>query len=150
MRFMTKSAVIGVALAGVLTFGIACSDEDGNNDLGPLETPSVPENVLPTPPATGVEETRDDFVAAVNNQVDKMEERITEIEAESETKTGDAKEEADRQVGELKTRVGDLRNRLAEFEGANDDDVEEMRDDIENTVNEAQTEIETLADQLGI
>src|SRR5688500_1373738 len=105
---------MGMALAGVLAFGIACSDDDSDNDLGPLETPSVPDNVLPTPPASGVEENRDDFVDDVNNQIDKMEDRIAEIEAESDTISGDAKEEANRQVDELKNEVNDLRNRLAE------------------------------------
>jgi len=141
---------MAISVAGVLAFGIACSDDDGDNDLGPLETPSVPETVLPTPPASDVEENRDDFVDDVNNQIDKMEDRIAEIESESDGMSGDAKEEADRQVDELKNKVNDLRNRLAEFEGADDEDVQEVRDDIENTLNEAQTEIESLADQLGI
>ena len=150
MKLLTKTAVMAMTLAGVLAFGIACSDDDGDNDLGPLETPSVPENVLPTPPASGVEDDRDDFVNDVNNQIDKMEDRIAEIEAESDTMTGDAKEEADRQVEELKNAVSDLRNRLTEFKGANDGRAQEIKDDIENTLNEAQTEIESLADQLGI
>ena len=150
MKLLTKNAVMAMALAGVLAFGTACSDDDGDNDLGPLETPSVPETVLPTPPASGVEDDRDDFVDDVNNQIDKMEDRIAEIEAESDTMTGDAKEEADRQIDELKTEVKDLRNRLTEFEGADDGKAQEIKDDIENTLNEAETEIQSLADQLGI
>jgi septal ring factor EnvC (AmiA/AmiB activator) len=141
---------MAMALAGVLAFGVACSDDDGDNDLGPLETPSVPENVLPTPPASGVEDDRDAFVDDVNNQIDKMEERIADIEAESDTMTGDAKAQADRQIEELKTEVKELRNSLTEFEGADDGRAQEIKDDIENTLNEAQTEIESLADQLGI
>ena len=150
MKRLRSNALLGIALAGVFAFGVACSDDDSDDDLGPLETPSVPETVLPNPPASDTEQTKDEFVDDVNNQIDKMEDRIAEIEQDSDGLTGDAKEEADQQVEELKEGVNDLRNRLTEFEGANDEDAEAIREDIEGKLNEAQSEIEELADRLGI
>ena len=147
---LTRNVLMGFALAGVLTFGVACSDDDGDTDLGPLETPSVPETVLPSPPASGTEDDRDEFVDNVNNQIDKMEERISEIEQDSAGSTGEAREEADQQIDELKSEVGDLRDRLSDYEGANGPDAEAIRDDIESSLNEAENKIESLADRLGI
>ena len=150
MIALTKKTLMSLTLAGVLAFGVACTDDDDTDDLGPLETPSIPETVLPNPPASDAEDSRTEFTDKVNNQIDRMEARIAEIEDESEGMSGDAKEEADRQIDELKGEVNDLRARLDDYEGADEDDLEAIREDIEGTLNEAQTEIESLADQLGI
>ena len=150
MNAQTKKTLLGFTLAGVLAFGVACTDDEGDNDLGPLETPSVPETVLPSPPASDADQTRDEFADKVNNQIDRMEARIAEIEDEAKTLAGDAKEEANRQVDDLKGEVDDLKARLSDYESANEDDLEKIKDDIEGALNDAQTEIESLADQLGI
>jgi ElaB/YqjD/DUF883 family membrane-anchored ribosome-binding protein len=147
---LNRNAVIGFALAGILAFGVACSDDDSDNDLGPLETPSVPETVLPQPPASGTDDDSDEFVDNVKNQIDKMEERISEIEKDSSGSTGEAREEADQQIEELKSEVKDLRDRVSEFEDADGEDAEAIRDDIEASLNEAENKIESLADRLGI
>jgi septal ring factor EnvC (AmiA/AmiB activator) len=150
MKPLRTNALIGIALAGVLAFGVACSDDDPDADLGPLETPSVPETVLPSPPASDAEQTKDEFVDKVNNQIEQMEERINEIEEDSQGLTGDAREEADQKIEDLKSEVDDLRTRLSDFEGANSDDLDAIKEDIEGKLNDAQTEIESLADRLGI
>jgi Skp family chaperone for outer membrane proteins len=133
-----------------IVLGIACSDDNGADDLGPIETPSVPRTVLPSPPASNTDATKDEFVAKVNNQIERMEGRIAEIEAESQKLTGAAREEADRQVQELKDEVEDLRARLTDFEGAGPQDLDSIRRDIDARLNETATRVESLADQLGI
>ena len=147
----TTRMLMGLALAGALAFSVACSDDNGDDDgLGPLETPSVPKTVLPSPPASDADESRDEFTDRVNNQIERMEARIAEIEDESQNLSGDAKKEADRQVESLKDEVEDLRARLSDYEGASNDDLEAIREDIEGTLNKTQTKIESLADELGI
>jgi hypothetical protein len=143
-----KFLFAGLALAAVLTAGVACSDDDGNSDLLPDQTPSIP-TILPSPPAAnGIEDDKEEFKDDVNNQIDQLEARIDELKQDASN--GEAKDDAQKRIDDLKGDVDDLKDKLARVDTANGDDLDRLKQDIDNKLDETRTKVESLADELGL
>ena len=150
-----RSWIFGIAVAGALTFGLACGNDgdvdETNGGLG-LVTPtpaSEAEGGGIQPPAG--DEDRNDFIRSAEERYNRLEDRAGELEGDVNLMPeGDERDAAEERLQQLRGELSDVGSKINEARTSSDDDFEELRDDIDNSLGDAEDRIGELADRLGL
>lgn len=148
----TKSALFAsLALAGVLTLGMACADDDGTDGVT-IGTPSdaSPTATMTAPPANSSTNDRDDFISSIEAQLDLAETQVSALESELDLLSEDLRDDAQARIDDLNDEISEIRSELGDADSASDEEFESMKTDLENRVKTALTEVQELIRTLGI
>src|SRR3990170_4285226 len=77
------------------------------------------------------EETKEEYEAKVQRELDKTDERIKEFESQSGEATGDAKRELEEQTAGLKDERAAVERKLEDLRASSDDEWKKLKPDID-------------------
>jgi peptidoglycan hydrolase CwlO-like protein len=152
MQSRQTTLLASLLVTGLMTLGIACSDDDNGGDTitSTPDTRTTSGATSIQPPANSEANDREEFITTIEARLQQLETQIEDLEAEAGTMTGDAQAEAQARLDDLKVTMAGLESELAQLESVSGADFEALKSDIEEQVDNAMTEAQALADELGI
>jgi hypothetical protein len=152
----TKPRLLGyglaTGLAAILTLGVACSDDNPEDDI--TTPPTIADSDDGRPPASGLDDEREDFRRDAGKKVDELEEQIAKLEQKAANESEGTRAKLDERIDELKAKVREINAKLrdAELDGLMEDNgaFEDLKSDIESSLEKARSELDDLAAELGI
>jgi Skp family chaperone for outer membrane proteins len=143
------ATLLALLLAGLLTLGIACGDDNGDTvDTTPAI--DIATATTTAPDENGEADDRDDFINTIEARLEQLQTQIDELESELENVSEDAREDAQARLDDLKEQKENIEADLEEAQSADDGQFEQLRTDIEQRVDNAMTEAQELAQEIGI
>jgi septal ring factor EnvC (AmiA/AmiB activator) len=144
--------VLATGLAAMLTLGVACSDDNPQDDIA--TPPTITDSDDGRPPASGLDDEREEFRRDAGKKVDDLEEQIAELEQKAANESEGSREELNERIDELKAKVSEINSKLrdAELDGLMEDEgaFEDLKSDIESRLEDVRSELDDLAAELGI
>jgi hypothetical protein len=150
-----RNQVLSLALAGVLAFGVACGDDNDIDDISDglglvTPTPTAEAEGGGIQPPTG-DTDRDNFIANVEDQLNQLEARLTELEVEVNTlPRGDLRDDAKERLDRLQDEMSDIESKLGDVRTASDNEFAQLRNDIENDLEDARNDLDSLIEDIGL
>ena len=147
--------VVGCVLASwlaALTLGVACSDDNPEDDVA--IPPPITDSDDGRPPASRLDDVREEFRRDAGEKVDDLEEEIAELEQKAANESEGTRAELDERIDELKAKVREINSKLrdAELDSVLEDEgaFEDLKFDIESSLEDARSELDDIAAELGI
>ena len=141
-----------LALTAGLALSLACSDDNDGNGNGAFSPPRDDATVAPTmtvPPENDEANDREEFIDTVQAQLQQIETRLTDVEAEAEALSGEGQADAQARLEELDRQIEAIQSDLVGLQTASGQEYEARKVEIEDRVESAMTEAQQLADELG-
>jgi hypothetical protein len=124
----------------------ACSDDGGN-----VRVPPAIEDQDGTPPASEVDDSRDNYIDEAKEQLQALEDRLAELKEDAENETDiDARAELEERVDELEAQVDSIGDKIEDAELGDSDTLDDIRAEIEAAFDDIRSRIQDLEDELGI
>jgi chromosome segregation ATPase len=143
--------VLASGLAALMTLGVACSDDNPEDDVA--IPPPITDSDDGKPPASRLDDIREEFRRDASRKVDDLEEEIAELEQKATNESEGTRAELDELIDELKAKVREINSKLrdAKLDGMDDEGAfEHLKSDIESSLEDARSELDDIAAELGI
>jgi cell division protein FtsB len=111
----------------------------------------VPMSLLLVAAASGCggnEETKEEYEAKVERELDKTDERINELEARIRDGTGEERRQLEREAADLKDERQAVQNKLDELRSAGADDWQEIKGDIDTALSRVNEKVDEALEPL--
>jgi septal ring factor EnvC (AmiA/AmiB activator) len=96
----------------------------------------------------GDEETKEEYQAKVERELDKTDARINELEARIRDGTGEERRELEREAADLKDERQAVQSKLDELRSAGADDWEEIKGDIDTALSRVNEKVDKALEPL--
>jgi predicted RNase H-like nuclease (RuvC/YqgF family) len=111
----------------------------------------VPMSLLITAAASGCggdEETKEEYQAKVERELEKTDERINELEAKIRDGTGEERRRLEREASDLKDERQAVQSKLDELRSAGADDWQEIKGDIDTALSRVNEKVDKALEPL--
>jgi septal ring factor EnvC (AmiA/AmiB activator) len=96
----------------------------------------------------GDEETKEEYQAKVERELDKTDERINELEAKIRDGTGEERRQLEREAADLKDERQAVQSKLDELRSAGADDWQEIKGDIDTALSRVNEKVDKALEPL--
>jgi uncharacterized protein YlxW (UPF0749 family) len=111
----------------------------------------VPMSLLLAAAASGCggdEETKEEYQAKVERELEKTDERLNELEARIRDGTGEERRQLEREAADLKDERQAVQNKLDELRSAGADDWQEIKGDIDTALSRVNEKVDKALEPL--
>ena len=116
-----------------------------------LTLATVPMSLLLAAVASGCggdEETKEEYQAKVERELEKTDERINELEAKIRDGTGEGRRQLEREAADLKDERQAIQSKLDELRSAGADDWQEIKGDIDTALSRVNEKVDKALEPL--